>query len=364
MMPRWSDYFLTADFKKFWAERLKEPGTTVCIVLGLGFDARSLLALRHLCEVGDPGQVSALVLRLQALNTDTNPGRTLLSAVDANSRELDEMANVARVDTATVTLRDAERFSVGGRSVLNEVAGHVDGLSEFTHVVVDVSGAPRSVFYPLLSFLISRADRGLIRNLHVCVLENEAYDAKIVRAEFGEADYVHTFRMEGSKKVVWMPVLGSDQRDRILKIYNQLKADCIETVPILPFPSRSLRRVDDVLISNSEVLYSELGIAQGNILLCDARNPFDIYRKIVGVHDYHKEKLEQHIGELTTVVSPLSSKLLSLGMLFAALERRLPVAYVEAGLYEVQGGPLDVAVLGDQEPTEIWLAGEPYGGTN
>ena len=95
-------------------------------------------------------------------------------------------------------------------------------------------------------------------------------------------------------------------------------------MPILPFPGSRCEASDDVLISNSEVLYSELGIAQGNILLCDAQNPFDIYRKIVGLHDYHKEKLEEHIGELTTVVSPLSSKLLSLGTLFAAVERRLP----------------------------------------
>ena len=201
-----------------------------------------------------------------------------------------------------------------------------------------MSGTPRSVFYPLIAFLCSRADAGILSNLHICVLENETFDSKITSAEFGEADYVHTFRMEGSKKVVWLPVLGSNERDRILKIYSQLKTDCIETVAVLPFPGQSLRTVDDVLISNSEVLYSELGIAQGNILLCDAKNPFDIYRKIVGLHDYHVEKLQGHIGALTTVVSPLSSKLLSLGMLFAAIERKLPVAYVEAGLYSVQRG--------------------------
>ncbi len=360
MTARWSDYFLTADFVAFWTERLREPGATVCMVLGLGFDARSLVALRRLTEIADTGQVSALALQLQALSTDTNPGRDLLSAVEANSEDLRQIAKVSRLDVATVTLRDAEGFSVGGRSALQAVAAHVDELSAFTHVVVDVSGTPRSVFYPLISFLCSRADSGLIKNLHVCVLENEVFDAQITHAEYGDADYVHTFRMEGSKKIVWMPVLGNDQRDRIRKIHNQLRADCIETVPILPFPASSLRRVDDVLISNSEVLYSELGIGQGNILLCDAQNPFDIYRKIVGVHDYYKEKLERHIGELTTIVSPLSGKLLSLGMLFAAMERRLPVAYVEAGLYEVREGPLNVGLLGDQEPTEIWLAGEPY----
>jgi hypothetical protein len=360
MNARWADYYLTDEFTRFWVERLRQPDTKVCVILGLGFDPRSLVALRKLSEVAAPGQLGVLVLRLQTLNSDTQPGRALLAAVEANAHALADIQNVAQVANEEVALHDADRFAVGGRSALSAVSPHIESLSQFTHIIVDVSGTPRSVFYPLIAFLCNRADAGVLSNLHVCVLEHDSFDSRIASAEFGEADYLHTFRMEGAKKIVWLPVLGSYERDRILKLQSQLKADCIETVVILPFPGQSLRRVDDVLISNSEVLYSELGIAQGNILLCDAKNPFDIYRKIIGLHDYHVEKLQGHIGALTTVVSPLASKLLSLGMLFAAIERKLPVAYVEAGLYTVQG-PLDMAVFGTQEPTNVWLTGEPYG---
>ena len=58
MNARWADYFLTDKFTQFWAERLREPTVKVCVILGLGFDPRSLIALRKLSEIGAPGQVA------------------------------------------------------------------------------------------------------------------------------------------------------------------------------------------------------------------------------------------------------------------------------------------------------------------
>jgi hypothetical protein len=66
------------------------------------------------------------------------------------------------------------------------------------------------------------------------------------------------------------------------------------------------------------------------------------------------------MGDVTTVVSPLSSKLLSLGMLFAAIERRLPVSYVEAGLYQPPVDQIEQYVPDHDQTLEIWLTGEPY----
>jgi hypothetical protein len=47
-------------------------------------------------------------------------------------------------------------------------------------------------------------------------------------------------------------------------------------------------------------------------------------------------------------------------MLLAAIERHLPVSYVEAGLYQVDEGAFDGWTMGDSQPIEIWLTGEPY----
>lgn len=60
------------------------------------------------------------------------------------------------------------------------------------------------------------------------------------------------------------------------------------------------------------------------------------------------------------VVSPLASKLLSLGLLLAAIDRHLPVSYVEAGMYEIEPGRFSELATRQHNPLEVWVAGEPY----
>jgi hypothetical protein len=117
------------------------------------------------------------------------------------------------------------------------------------------------------------------------------------------------------------------------------------------------------VIAHSELLFEGFLVAPENLLLCDERTPFDVYRKVLNVEEYYRKQLGaiQGMGSVTTVISPLSSKTLSLGMLLAAVERGLPVCHVEPGTYQIdtdQSGRL----IGDMArgPTEIWLAGEPY----
>jgi hypothetical protein len=360
MNARWADYFITEDFVGFWTERFRQPNANVCVLFGLGFDPRSLISLTRLSEVGSSDRVSYIALRLQIPGADVQPGKALRKLVAENTNALEKLTNATQLAAGEVLLQDLGRYPIGGRSALTFVGGLIDQLRTYQHIIVDISGMPRSVFYPLISFLCKRAEQGIIQNLHVTVVENAVVDSKIQLSEFGDADYIHTFRMEGSKKLVWLPVIGSHERERILKIFEQIKADCLETCPILPFPAAPLRKGDDILVENSDVLYEELGITTGNILLCDEKNPFDIYRKIISLHDYYVEKLSPLVGEVTTVVSPLSSKLLSLGMLFAAIDRHLPVSYVEAGLYNVGEDAFDAAALTTQQPMNVWVTGEPY----
>jgi hypothetical protein len=360
MNSRWADYFLTEKFSQFWTKRLGNPGETVCVLFGLGFDPRCIISLQKLSQIASPGQLSYVMLELQTLSPDVNPGKMVHSMVVENADKLAKITNATCVARSEIVLQDAGKYPVGGRSSLNFVGSVFEQLKTFQHIVVDISGMPRSVFYPLISFLCRRADQGLLPNVHVAVVDHAEVDSKIHLSEFGDADYMHTFRLEGSKKMVWLPVIGSHERDRILKIFAQIKSDCVETCPILPFPSVPLRKPDDILIENSDVLYQELGITPGNILLCDERNPFDIYRKILNIHDYYSAKLAPLMGEITTVVSPLSSKLLSFGMLLAAIERHLPVSYVEAGLYNVEENAFQSFAVTDCEPLEVWLTGEPY----
>jgi hypothetical protein len=360
MNGRWGDYFLTKDFRAFWTERLADPRATVCILFGLGFDPRCVASLLALNKIAAPKQLSYVSLRLQTSSPGVVPGKLLEVMLADNEKMLAAVGNATCIASEPIVLQDAARYPAGGRSALGFVGTIFEQLKTFTHIIVDIGGLPRSVFYPLISFLCRRADQEILSNVHVAVIDDAMLDSKIRLSEFGEADYMHTFRLEGTKKMVWLPVIGSHERDRILKIFAQIKSDCVETCPILPFPASPMRKPDDILIENSDVLYQELGITPGNLLLCDERNPFDIYRKIIGIHDYYKDKLAPLMGEVTAVVSPLSSKLLSLGMLLAAIERHLPVSYVEAGLYNVEKDAFQGCSVADYEPLEIWLTGEPY----
>jgi hypothetical protein len=360
MSVRWLDYFMTNSFAQFWKEQLRSADTKVCVITGIGFDPRCRAAIEHLLRVCKPSQVAVLGLRFKTALDAIEPVRLLNEYAEANQKAIDE-SGCQQVGMGDVQLQDENRFSAGGPSALRFVSKHLEQLGKFHHVIVDISGMPRSVFYPVISYLCARSDQGLLNNLHVTVAESSELDSKIILSEFGGADYIHTFRLTDKKKLVWLPIIGGRERDRILKIHNQIKDDCLEIVPILPFPATPLRKPDEVLISNSEVLFQELAITDSNILLCSETNPFDIYRKIVSLHDYYTDKLSA-LGGVATVVSPLSSKLLSLGALLAAIERRLPVSYVEAGLYTLESGAMEIFQSAAILPIEMWLAGDPYKG--
>ena len=61
---------------------------------------------------------------------------------------------------------------MGGRSALAFVGTLIEQLKTFDHIIVDIGGLPRSVFYPLIAFLCKRADQGVLANIHVAVLDD------------------------------------------------------------------------------------------------------------------------------------------------------------------------------------------------
>jgi hypothetical protein len=164
------------------------------------------------------------------------------------------------------------------------------------------------MFFPLIAYLLKFADQGVFRNLHVTVVEDPLLDSKISGREYGQADYLHTFRYQGGDKLVWLPIISANEAIRLEKIHGKIKGTCVEICPILPFPAQSLRRVDDIVVKHSELLFEGFLVSPDNLLLCDESTPFDIYRKILEVEEYYRSRLSfvPAIGEIKTVVSPLS----------------------------------------------------------
>ena len=362
-MGRWTDYFVEEDFDSFWKKQIAESDVRLLTILGIGFDPRCLTALKLISDLGCKERVGYIALRLIARPAIGKSGIVTERLAKQNFDNLQSLAGCKKEAIYDVDMHDEEGHNVVGRKTLSVIGGATDVFSQYTDILLDISGMPRGVFFPLLAYLILLLDRGVFRNLHVSVVEDPLLDSKIIGREYGQAEYLHTFRHQGENKLIWLPLLGTNEGARLEKIHNKIKSACIEICPILPFPARSLRRADEIAVKHSELLFEGLMVSPDNVLLCDERNAFDVYRKILEVEEYYRQRLSAipGIGEVTTVVSPLSSKTLSLGMLLAAIECRLPVCHVEAGTYDVcvdaQGD-----LIGDIEcsPIEMWLGGEPY----
>ena len=130
-----------------------------------------------------------------------------------------------------------------------------------------------------------------------------------------------------------------------------------DTCPILPFPASNPRLGDE--LANDFLLEFEnaWSVDTRNIVYAAEDDPLDLYRTILRLDDLRRPVFEE-FGGSQLVLSPVGSKIMGLGALMAALERDLPVAYLEAIGYNFK----------DAQPAEhscpflvhIWLEGDVY----
>jgi hypothetical protein len=166
---------------------------------------------------------------------------------------------------------------------------------------------------------------------------------------------------EGIPKV-WIPILGEGQRNQLERIYILVNPD--EICPVLPFPSLSPRRGDELLIEYRELLFDHWRIEPRNIIYSSEQNPFETYRQIQRAVLHYNQALES-LGGCKAAVSAVSSKLLSLGAFLATYELKstgisIGLAHIEAQGYEVVGGDNTDSMPVEGELFTLCLAGECY----
>ena len=358
--PRWYDYFLDSDFVSFWNSRLGETTVRPLVIFGIGFDPRALRVIEALSQLRSKVTIGCLALEFQGRPAAGPAGQVTEEMVAANRTRLQALGNVKNEGTCVIAFQDADGHSIAGHEVVRAIHANLQTVRAYSDVIVDISAMPTDVFFPLLNYLVRECDRLNVSNLHVAITEDPELDAAITGQEYGRADFFHTFRPRGPGSFVWLPLLGLNRREQLEKIHQQLGSGCVEICPVLPFPASKPRIGDDIVVAYRDLLFEAFEVAYENILYCDEGNPFDIYRKVVEVAQYYKtlDALKE-LPPVTTVLSPLSSKTLSLGMLLAAIERQLPVCSVVPGSY-VLPTTLPLESRGAERILEVWLAGEPY----
>ena len=94
-----------------------------------------------------------------------------------------------------------------------------------------------------------------------------------------------------------------------------------------------------------------------NIIYADEGDPLDLYRTILRLDDLRAPVFEETGGSML-VLSPLGSKVMAFGALLAALERDLPIVYLESVGYELESRVPER--FDDSNLIHLWLEGDVY----
>lgn len=366
---RWDPYVLARgeEFDDFWRKHLDARERSILLVIGRGFDVRTVETTKRLHALG--AMLEAWVL---AFDNGLGDSERRSELTEDNQRGLDDLLGAAAISHTQIEIGGPAGAAVTSRNTHNAMAARKD-LADFTDVVVDISAMPRMVAMTCVTKLLHDLDAmaatgGANVNLHVTVAESVTADLGGSRGTL--RDTMSTVRGFSGKldaqgtetwPRVWFPVLGEGQRERLELIHGIIDPD--EICPVVPFPSRNPRRGDEIIAGHRATLFDDFQVEPSNILLASEYNPFEAYKQIFLAMDRYRQAL-QGLGGCKAFVSPISSKLLSMGVLLACYDHKLGdipgkrldvgIPYVETADY---GDPVQDAE-GNFELHSMWIRGE------
>jgi hypothetical protein len=350
-------YSVQQPLRRFWQD-FGIRDRRVLFIFGVGFDPRCVPALSAIAEIfGDEAELTTFCVRFtnlfdQNLATNARHTRECLEQVRYITRGL--ASTNQRHFEVEVNLFSVDGEQVGDALLIGEFADCLQSRVEtFTDIVVDISAFPRSLMYVLLAHLWHR--RRPRQNLFAVVTEVEKSVA------IAESGYTQPCYMLGERRCapsgrqVWIPVLGSEV-ERYKRIYEFLQPD--DVFPIISFPDSDPRVGDDILLAARSELVESWNIPFGNVMYASGSVPLDVFRKICDFVESHS-----HVtSDVSVVVSALSGRSLSLGVLMAALRCGLYYCHSQPTTYYIRPSDRDQlkrACL-RTNPTLIWLDGELY----
>ncbi len=330
----------------------KHASRRVLFVAGAGFDPRTAIVAQLLAAKCK--DVRAFLIK----ENRPNPDKSLVDQAEANRTVLEK--TFTRHELVPIEIFGADGAVVGGRNVVATL--NRQDFANLTDVIVDVSALSVGTSFPIIKYLVERIDRGEgPMNLHVFVAHEAALDDAIVPVAGDAPGYVHGFRgpatldrTVGFAKL-WLPQLARERRSTLIRLHSFV--DPHDTCPILPFPASNPRLGDELATDFIAEFENAWSVDARNIVYAAEDDPLDLYRTILSLDDLRRPVFEEFGGSLL-VLSPVGSKIMALGALLAALERDLPVAYLEAIGYNFANSR-----PADQPPpflVHIWLEGEVY----
>ena len=368
---RWDPYILAeaAGVDDFWRGHLAGRSRDLLFLVGRGFDARALYGPRRILDCGGVGSRDLLILGFG----DGAPESGRHSAMTAaNVVQLKALFKAGLINCISIQLGGSAGNTTTSRNTARALAA-VNDIREYTDVVIDISAMPRMIAMTVIAKLTRMLDdayqnTGVDVNLHVVTTENAVIDQTLTGGSLSDTvTSVIGFSGRLNSEVdehlprIWLPVLGERQSERLSLIREKLRPD--EICPVIPFPSRDPRRGDEIVDSYRQMLFDDFQVEPSNILHACEFNAFEAYKQLYGAIDRYRDALRE-LGGCKAFVSPLSSKLLSVGVLLACYDHAMsPNSYSNlfTGIPYVESVSYGLSNSGDDDANELysmWIRGE------
>jgi hypothetical protein len=372
----WDPYNLyRADrFGTFWRDHLATGERRLLFIVGAGFDPRVIGPATEIVACApDVARKCIAIDMSEGYGTDDAASELGVR----NLRGLRALFPGDRLEIRHLVTTDADGIRDVSRSAAVLFADLGTWIGDHTDIIVDISALPRLVYLTLLNTLLAHlvkpdADAPLESpvNLHVVYAESASIDSAIAKFEIdNDLAPIQNLGIRLDEEaslswpIVWFPVLAEDVLEQLTRIGERTNPD--EICPVLPVQSADARRGDNIINALGEFLFDRYDVDTRDILRATEFNPFQLYRSLMQTMARYEDSLKL-FGGARFVLSPLSSKGLSIGCLLAAFEKRAMGnrASVRVGLAHVESRRYEAASLGTEAKFQLisaWLTGECYG---
>ena len=348
----WQQYVFSRgdEVHELWGNLFSYRPVRVLYIAGRGFDLRAQVVMRsfvqacqsaaqriesaNLLMVGFAGY--ELSAELRAMTSENEAGLIRLFSAIGPSETLPIGFSAGGEDDISAS----NALRIGTENILKRVQGYTD-------IVLDVSTLPRVVYVTLMTGLLERlipdkeAPDALVANrvnLQMLVAEDPALDARIQPQDPSNdliliPGFSSPLQAESVRDwpLVWFPILGENRVAQFQKVMDNAVPSFAEICPILPHPSRNLRRADQLLIEYKKPLFDERQTPTSNILYAHEAHPFEAYRQLLRAMERYRRSMGL-IGGCRLVVTPLGSKLITLGASLACYEMRPKIMTADYGV--------------------------------
>lgn len=327
-----------------WDELLRDRPLRLLYIAGRGFDVRAQSVMREFVtsQLGarrSTANARLLLVGFSAYELDED----IQQLTEENAQALKMLfAPLGETVHISVGASDEEEEPSASTALRLQIELVLAQIGDQTDIVLDVSSFPRASYLALLTGLLHRLVPSKVRaggtphplyakgvNFQVLVGEDAKLDGEI-RAEDPSNDLVlvpgfsSALQAESVQDwpLVWFPVLGENRVNQLQKVIDSaLIPPLAEVCPVLPHPSKDPRRADNLLIEYRGPLFDSRKTPTTNIIYAHESHPFEAYRQLLGAMQRYRDSMKI-MGGCRLVMTPLGSKLITLGAGLACFEMR------------------------------------------